>query len=379
MSFRKILIGALMLAWVVAALGCGGGGSSDRADNGSPALTPTPTPTDNTAPNPFNDEWPEAGNPDGNCTVPSGAGPEDTSEPDTVVGNGTEASCTGAAFRDAVAAGGIITFDCGPDPVTVTLGQTAKIVNNTGPKTVIDGGNKVTLSGGGQVRILYMNTCDQAQVWTTNHCQNQDHPQLTVQNLTFIDGDATGETMEGGGGGAIFVRGGRFKIYNCRFFTNQCDPSGSDVGGAAVRVLSQYNTQPVYVVHSTFGGTADLGNAGANGGALSSIGVSFTVLNSLFTHNRAIGHGANSGNGGNGGAIYNDGNTYTLNVCGSRFTDNVANEGGGAIFYVSNDRSGTLNVDRSYLKGNPSLEFETYPGMFVIAGSYTHPGSTIEE
>ena len=138
-------------------------------------------------------------------------------------------------------------------------------------------------------------------------------------------------------------------------------------------------TLPVYVVHSTFGGTADLGNEGANGGALSSIGVSWTVLNSLFTHNRAIGHGANSGNGGNGGAIYNDGNTYTLNVCGSRFTENLANEGGGAIFYVSNDESGTLIVNDSYLVGNPSLEFETLPGMFVIAGSTDYSGSTIEE
>ncbi|MBI5552726.1 MAG: hypothetical protein HY911_14555 [Desulfobacterales bacterium] len=286
-------------------------------------------------------------------------------------------SCTSDAFRNAVAAGGVITFDCGDDPVTITLGQTAKIFNDTAPEIVIDGGNKVTLSGDGAVRILYMNTCDPEQVWTTDHCQNQDHPRLTVQNLTFIDGDAAGEDPDGGG--AIFVRGGRFKIVNCRFFGNACDLSGPDVGGAAVRVLSQYQTLPVYVVHSTFGGTADLGNVGANGGALSSIGVSWTVLNSLFTHNRAVGTGANSGNGGNGGAIYNDGNTYTLNVCGSRFTDNVANEGGGAIFYVSNDESGTLIVNDSYLVGNPSLQFESLPGMFVIAGSTDYTGSTIEE
>ena len=41
---------------------------------------------------------------------------------------------------------------------------TAKIRNDTGPEIVIDGGGKVTLSGGGQRRILYMNTCDAAQV-----------------------------------------------------------------------------------------------------------------------------------------------------------------------------------------------------------------------
>jgi hypothetical protein len=371
---KRLLIIGLVAAWMI--LGCGGGGGSDDANNATP--TPTATPSDNTALNPFDDDWPEAGNPDGDlCAVPAGAGLEDSSSPDTVVGDGTMESCTGEAFRDAVAAGGVITFECGDDPVTITLGQTAKIFNDTGPEIVIDGGNKVTLSGDGAVRILYMNTCDQAQGWTTDHCQNQDHPRLTVQNLTFIDGDAAGEDPDGGG--AIFVRGGRFKIVNCRFFGNRCDLSGPDVGGAAVRVLSQFNTLPVYVVHSTFGGTTDLGNTGANGGALSSIGVSWTVLNSLFTHNRAVGHGANSGNGGNGGAIYNDGNTYTLNVCGSRFTDNVANEGGGAIFYVSNDESGTIAVRDSYLVDNPSEEFETYPGMFVIAGSEDYTGSTIEE
>jgi hypothetical protein len=38
----------------------------------------------------------------------------------------------------AVAAGGVVTFDCGPDPVTIVLQQTATIFNNTGPEIVID-------------------------------------------------------------------------------------------------------------------------------------------------------------------------------------------------------------------------------------------------
>jgi hypothetical protein len=95
------------------------------------------------------------------------------------------------------------------DPITITLTETAKVFNDRGPRIVIDGGGKVTLSGGGRVRILYQNTCDQAQVWTSDHCQDQDTPALTVQNLTFADGNAKGITAEGGGGGAIFVRGGR--------------------------------------------------------------------------------------------------------------------------------------------------------------------------
>lgn len=327
---------------------------------------------------------PPAGNPDGACQVPAEAMPEDSSSPTTVVGTGTPESCTGAKFVEAVANGGVITFDCGPDPVTITLDQTAKIFNDKGPKIVIDGGNKVTLSGGNNVRILYQNTCDQAQVWTTDHCDNQDTPALTVQNLTFIDGNARG--LDPDGGGAIFVRGGRFKAINSRFFGNECDDTGPDVGGGAIRVLSQYNNLPAYIVHSTFGGTEALGNVCSNGGALSSIGVSYTVLNTLMSHNRAIGNGANpaqSGTpgGGSGGAIYNDGNTFTLTLCGTKITDNHANEGGGAIFFVSNNSTGTLIIQDSTLSNNVSDGFETqgFPGIFVQgAGTPQVTNSTLE-
>ncbi len=290
-----------------------------------------------------------------------------------VVGSGTPASCTSAAFVAAVAQGGFITFDCGPDPATITLTATAKVVNDKGPKIVIDGGGKVTLSGGGQRRILYMNTCDRAQVWTTSHCQDQDHPQLTVQHLAFEDGDATGETMEGGGGGAIFVRGGRLKIVDATFRRNRCDATGPDVGGAAVRALSQWQGRPVHVVDSTFGGAAGQGNVGSNGGGLSSIGVSWRVQGSVFTHNQAIGSGANpqrpgTPGGGSGGAIYLDGNSFSLALCDTRVEDNTANEGGGAVFFVSNDRTGTMTISGSTLRRNPSAGFETagFPGIFFL-------------
>ena len=80
------------------------------------------------------------------------------------------------------------------------------------------------LSGGAQRRILYMNTCDPNPGWTTSHCQNQDHPQLTLQNLTFVDGASVGERCVDGG--AVPARGGRLKIVNSRFFRNQCDATG---------------------------------------------------------------------------------------------------------------------------------------------------------
>ncbi|MGB5987869.1 MAG: hypothetical protein WBG37_21365, partial [Desulfobacterales bacterium] len=204
--------------------------------------------------------------------------------------------------------------------------------------------------------------------------------------LTFKSGNSKGEPVYDGGG-AIWVRGGRFKIVNSRFENNVCDDTGPDVGGAAVRVFSQYQGKSVYVVNSTFGGGPSKGNICSNGGGLSSIGVSFTIINCLFSHNKAIGYGANparSGTpgGGSGGAIYNDGNTFTLDICGTTITNNTANEGGGAIFFVSNNRTGTLRITNSLLSQNPSDGFETpgYPGIFYLgSGDPIVTDSTIEQ
>ena len=123
-----------------------------------------------------------------------------------------------------------------------------------------------TLGGGGQRRPLYMNPCDEARVCPPAHCQAQDPPRLTLQNLTFADGNSTGDATEGGGGGAVFVRGGRVKVVTSRFLRNRCDGTGPDLGGAALRVLSQSQGRPVYVTQSTFGGAPGVGGECSNGG-----------------------------------------------------------------------------------------------------------------
>ena len=184
----------------------------------------------------------------------------------------------------------------------------------------------------------------------------------------------------------MFVRGGQVRVVNSRFFDNRCVRVGPDLGGAAIRVLDQFDDRAVYVVHSTFGGAPGYGGVCSNGGALSSIGVTWIVLNSLITHNRAIGRGANpprhgTPGGGSGGGIYNDGNRFRLVLRGTAMRHNLAREGGGAIFFVSNDRTGTLLIAHSALRSNPSRGFETsgYPGIFFV--SRGHPRvrhSTIE-
>ncbi|WP_285631478.1 hypothetical protein [Lentzea sp. NBRC 102530] len=299
------------------------------------------------------------GNPNGTVAVPAEAAAEDTSKPTRVIGTGTPASCTSQAVTDALGAGGVVTFDCGAQPHTIPMAATAKVRQ----RTVLDGGGRVTLSGQGQRRII-----------------EQNGPRLVVQNITLADGNSTGDQTEGGGGGAIFVLGGQLKVVNSRFANNRCDTNGPDLGGAAIRVTDWAQKTPIYVTSSTFEG-----GVCSNGGALSSIGASFVVLNSLMRGNKAIGRGANPARGGtpgggSGGAIYNDGNTFTLRVAGSLIEDNTANEGGGAVFFVSNDKSGSMSVEGSTLRRNPSLGFETIKGIFYL-GAAEKPkvsGSTIQ-
>ncbi len=139
--------------------------------------------------------------------VPRVARAANAARPTRWVGRGTPRSCTSKAVVAAVRKGGIIRFRCGPRPITIVMRRTAKLVN-THKRVVIDGGGRVTLSGAGQRRILYMDTCDPKQVWTTSHCQNQATPHLVVQHIRFVNGNSTGQDYDGGGGGAIFARGG---------------------------------------------------------------------------------------------------------------------------------------------------------------------------
>jgi hypothetical protein len=312
------------------------------------------------------------GNPDGDCPVPSAAVAEDVSSPTTVVGTGTAASCTASALVAAVAGGGVVTFNCGADPLTITVPE-IQIVNDGGAtedgSVTIDGGGKITLSGGGKNRILYQNTCDQSLHFTTTHCQAQDAPHLVLQNIAFTAGSADG-TSSVPGGGAIYASGGTFKAFNIRV-TSSTEPSlEQDYAGGAIYTLNQ-TTQPVYIINSTFDS-----NSGCNGGALGSIGTSWSIYNSVFSNNQTLGNGENPAQagtpgGGLGGAIYNDGDGYTLTVCGTSLTNNTAADlGSGSIFEVVDDLKGALVIDQSTFSGNSntgSVQSSSHPSIYVEA------------
>jgi hypothetical protein len=316
---------------------------------------------------------PSFGNPNGHFPVPVAGRAVGTAHPDHVIGNGRAASCTSAAVVRAVAAGGVITFDCGPRPVTIALNATANVIK-TRRLVVLDGGGLVTLSGGGKRRILFSDTC--AGHWSTDDCVNQPYPQIVVQNITFEDGydgtpqatctDNTPSCWYGGvdGGGAVYVEGGQFRAVNSRFIDNRCSTSGPDLGGGAIRALAQYRNRPVYITSSTF-----RGGRCSNGGALSSIQVQWTILNSVFVDNKAVGRGANPAaagtpGGGSGGAVYMDGKDNNLLIAGTVMQGNSAREGGGAVFDVVNSGFGALTFNQSHLHHNVSGAFETFPGVY---------------
>jgi hypothetical protein len=357
---------------------------SSTAASTTPKTAPATPSRAGLASQPDPQRLPAAGNPNGHAYAPRAARAVNTSHPDHVIGSGTPAGCTSAAVVHAVAEGGVIAFNCGPRPVTITMTATAKVVN-TSHQVVLDGGDLVTLSGGSKHQILYMDTCDKNQVWTTDHCIDQEWPQLIVQNMTFEDGysavqETPGTPYGGGGGGAIYAEGGQLTVVSSRFIDNRCYPVGPDLGGAAIRAISQWSQRPVYITSDSF-----RGGVCSNGGALSSIGSGWDVINSLMTSNNAIGWGANPAQpgtpgGGSGGAIYTDGDNYNVTIKGTIIRGNTAREGGGGIFFVVDNNVGTLTIKDSTLRNNPSGEFFTagYPGIFFHSSG--HPivtGSTI--
>jgi hypothetical protein len=316
---------------------------------------------------------PRFGNPAGHFHVPPAGRAANTRHPTHVIGNGRPGSCTSAAVVRAVSAGGIITFNCGPNPVTIVMTKTARVIKSR-HLVVLDGGGLVTLSGGGKRRILYSDTC--AGTWSTDDCVNQPYPRVVVQNITFEDGYAGAHQATctanvprcwyGGvdGGGAIYVEGGQFKVVNSQFVNNRCYAYGPDLGGGAIRALAQYENRPVYITGDTF-----RGGRCSNGGALSSISVQWRILNSAFTSNKAIGWGANPASrgtrgGGSGGAIYLDGRDDDVLIAGSAMNDNSAREGGGAVFDVVDSGFGALTFNQSHLHNNTSGRFQTFPGVY---------------
>jgi hypothetical protein len=270
----------------------------------------------------------------------------DTSTPDVVVGTGTPASCTETSLAAALAAGGVITFECGAAPVSIPITSPKPIVHDT----VLDGNGLVTLDGGGTTRILSVPSSFELGT-----------PTLTVQRLGFTRGNSAsvaGDDTDRSGG-AIWLRGGSLHVVACSFTDNHAPASGQDVAGGAIYDVGSG--------HVTIVGSSFSGNGASNGGAIGILHADLAIADTEIAENAATGSGGNPGNGGNGGGVYIDGVGQDVSLCGVRLADNVANAYGGGLFRVSNDGVGAMRVDRSSVLGNtiPDQSTSMAGGMYL--------------
>lgn len=336
----------LMSVLVAAAIGCGGEGAG-VVDAGHDPDGGRGDVVDGAVPEP----------PGALCDSPVAL--VDTSSPDHVIGDGTPQSCTEEALAAAVADGGIITFSCGGDPFTLTV--TAPLVATD--DTVIDGGGLITLSGANSTRILMLDSGFDV-----------DTPLLTVQRLTFRDGQSqAGGDDTAVGGGAIYRDGGSLTIIDSTFMNNHAPATGQDVAGGAVY---GFGGGAITVAGSVF-----VGNEASNGGAIGALQSDLTILNTTLSDNAATGSGGNPGDGGTGGAIYQDGVDERTVVCGSQLTDNHAGAIGGALFRVSNTHDGTFAMDRTTVSHNEVADADKSlaGGMYLQGLDITITASTIAD
>jgi hypothetical protein len=303
--------------YVVTAVSASGESANSNQASATPSATP-PTPAPPTTPV------------TSSCAMPISA--VSTAGNTNVVGDGTPASCTEGAFEEAIAAGGVVTFNCGPSPYRLVLSSTKSITQDT----VIDGGNLVTLDGGGHVRQLLLNTNN--FVATT--------PTLTLQNITLANGHGTDDAGTGAptGGGAVYRYGGTLNVINSQFINNVGPASGQDSAGGAIYSVGVGTTT---VVGSIF-----KGNQSSDGGALGNLGASVDLVNDTIQGNQATGTGGNPGNGGNGGGVYMDGAHISIKMCGTHVDSNQGNAYGGGLFFVDDALAGTAAIDQSSFDGN---------------------------
>lgn len=264
-----------------------------------------------------------------------------------VVGTGTPASCTAAALVNAVAGGGEVSFDCGPNPHTIVL--TSPLIINA-PQTLIDGGGLITLQGGGG-RIIDHFTYG-----------NIGPSRLELRNLTITGGRASGggtdQSAVDGSGGAIrsyFAAANSaftptLVIDRVIFRDNQTTltavPPGRDAydyGGGAIYSRGG----AVIVTNSQF--ENNHANNGA-GGAIHLLQSSLSVEDSVFLSNTAIGARPQDSFGGAISADGLGGPDRRLRIVRCRFEQNQAYNSGGAIHANLYEDSSRLEViDSSFI------------------------------
>jgi hypothetical protein len=248
-------------------------------------------------------------------------------EPKALLNPVVISDCTESALRSALASGGHITFDCGPDPVSIPISTTLSL--STTEDTILDGAGLVTLDGQNSSRLFFKD-------WHTGYDVT-----ITFQNIRLINAKAPGGDIHSGG---VFYGGHpgtRVHVINTTFENNKTSAvNTADNQGGALFVHNAYET--------IISGSEFINNQAGNGGAIGGIATGLLVFNSRFVGNEAIDASSGGIVKGHGGAIHLDGVTNTYNpdsrkrvhICGSIFENNTSVRGGGALKVTVSDNKG---------------------------------------
>ncbi|MBI5649822.1 MAG: hypothetical protein HZC40_05145 [Chloroflexi bacterium] len=228
-----------------------------------------------------------------------------------IVGNGTPQSCTSQALANAMSGGGLVTFNCGAAPAIIIITTPGGLTVGGGESVIIDGANKITLSGANNTRIFYVFSAG-------NFLGN-----LTLQNITLSNGTVGGSEI----GGCILNDGGVLNLYNT--IVEKCY-SGLD-GGAIVN-----NTAGRATLTSS---TIRYNSANRTCGGICDFGQYLILTDTLVYSNTAI--TLDVGGVGSAGVV---------TITNSRIFSNTANLDGGGLY--NNVR---MVIQNSTLLGNRSL------------------------
>ncbi len=202
-----------------------------------------------------------------------------------MVGNGSPASCTEAAFYAALATasngGGTITFNCGPALKTIDF-TNSKFVNvaDVTINVAIDGNNRIVLKANverhffaGSVTFRLRNiTLRQGNSLFSGGAIEASGGQVILENVQLLQNRAA--TF----GGAIYCFDGSLTISNSRFEGNSAETGGAIYNDGCV----------VDVQGTTFRSNQATGSIGRGGAVENAQSGMLTVRSSHFEANRAL-------------------------------------------------------------------------------------------
>jgi len=198
----------------------------------------------------------------------------------------------------------------------------------------------VTIIGSGSgASIIDGKTTDQGMLlWTSNVAGNDTNAHITVQNLTFKDGNYNG-----------------------------------DGGGLQINTLDA----DVTVDHCDFtGNSASMGLAAGGGLYIATENGTITVKNSEFNGNSAAGYGA--------GAEIEVANSGTIQITNNVFSNNPSGDYGGGA-YIDIESNSTATVSNNVFAGNSAagtagggLYFYSNQGNAIVTGNLFDDNSSID-